>query len=145
MAQEGADIIAADLCAQIDSVDNAMSTPGHMEETVGLVEAEDRRIVASVADVRDLDGLREVVDAGVAHLGRLDIIVANPGIGGFGSVLDITEQQWDDIIDVDLKGVWLTAKVGVPHILTHGEGASDEARYMTGATLPVNADADLVS
>jgi (+)-trans-carveol dehydrogenase len=124
MAQEGADVIAIDICEQLSSVQYDMPGEEELAETVRLVEAEDRRIVASKADVRDFAGLKAAVDAGVAELGRLDVIVANAGISSVGPALEITEQEWDEIVDVDLKGVWLTCKAAVPHILAHGEGGS---------------------
>jgi len=124
LAQEGADIIAIDICEQIETVPYEMSSEADLEETVRLVEQEDRRIVARKADVRDFDGLKAAVDAGVAELGRLDIICANAGISGFGSVIDITQQQWKDVTDVDQTGVWHTCKAAVPHITAHGEGGS---------------------
>jgi (+)-trans-carveol dehydrogenase len=124
LAQEGADIIAVDICEQIATVPYAMATEEDLAETVRLVEAEDRRIVAAKADVRDLDALTAAVDAGVAQLGRLDIVVANAGISGFGSVVDLTSQEWQDVIDVDQTGVWHTCKAGVPHLRAHGDGGS---------------------
>ena len=77
MAQEGADIIAVDLCAQMDTIEYPMATPEDLDETVKLVEDQDRRILAQRADVRDRDALRAVVDAGLAEFGHLDIVVAN--------------------------------------------------------------------
>src|SRR3954470_10956960 len=74
MAEEGADVIAVDLCAQIDTVPYAMATPDDLAETVRQVEALDRRIVATQADVRDTGALRSALDDGVAQLGRLDIV-----------------------------------------------------------------------
>jgi (+)-trans-carveol dehydrogenase len=124
MAQEGADIIAIDVCAQLPTVHYVMGTEEDLAETVRLVEAEDRRIIATKADVRDADALDAAVAAGVAELGRLDIIVGNAGISSTGSVLEITEEEWDAVVDVDLKGVWLTCKAGVPHILEHRQGGS---------------------
>jgi (+)-trans-carveol dehydrogenase len=124
LAQEGADIIAVDICEQIETVPYEMSNEADLEETVRLVEQEDRRIVARKADVRDFDGLKAAVDAGVAELGRLDIICANAGISGFGTVTDITQQQWKDVTDVDQTGVWHTCKAAIPHVTAHGEGGS---------------------
>src|SRR5262245_23986257 len=86
MAREGADIIAVDLCAQIDTVEYPMATPADLDETVKLVEDHDRRIVAQQADVRDRDALRSVIDAGVAEFGHLDIVVANAGIAPMGEL-----------------------------------------------------------
>src|SRR5262245_12390063 len=84
LAEEGADIIAVDLAEQIDSVNYAMATPEDLAETVKLVEGLDRRILARVADVRDLPALTRVVQDGVAELGHLDAVVANAGISPVG-------------------------------------------------------------
>jgi NAD(P)-dependent dehydrogenase (short-subunit alcohol dehydrogenase family) len=80
LAQEGADIIAVDICRQIDTVPYPMATPQDLDQTVKEVEALDRRIVARQADVRDEAGLRAAFDAGVAELGPVDIVLANAGI-----------------------------------------------------------------
>src|SRR5438067_9627928 len=84
LAQEGADIIAIDICAPVDGVDFPMSTPEDLAETVKLVEKQGQRIVAAEADVRDYETLKAVVDDGVAQLGRLDIVIGNAGIGSTG-------------------------------------------------------------
>jgi (+)-trans-carveol dehydrogenase len=124
LAQEGAEIIAVDICEQIDSVIYPMSTEDDLAETVRLVEALDRRIIATKADVRDLAGLTAAVDAGVAELGRLDIVVANAGISGFGGVVDLTSEEWEDVTSVNQTGVWHTCKATVPHLRAHGDGGS---------------------
>jgi SDR family mycofactocin-dependent oxidoreductase len=125
LAQEGADIIAFDICGPIDNMAYPHSTPDDLAETVELVKAQNRRIVAEQADVRDYDALKALVDSGVEQLGRLDIIVANAGIGTFGNKLHkIPEPIWQDMIDVNLSGVWKTVKAGVPHILAGKRGGS---------------------
>src|SRR3954468_2907713 len=125
MAQEGADIIAVDICKQIDSVQIPLSTPEDLAETADLVKGHNRRIYTAEVDTRDFDALKAAVDAGVEQLGRLDIIVANAGIGNGGATLDKTsEGDWTDMIDVNLGGVWKTVKAGVPHILAGGRGGS---------------------
>jgi (+)-trans-carveol dehydrogenase len=125
LAQEGADIIAIDICKQIDSVRIPLSTPEDLAETADLVKGHNRRIYTAEVDVRDYDALKAAVDAGVEQLGRLDIIVANAGIGNGGATLDKTgEGDWTDMIDVNLGGVWKTVKAGVPHILAGGRGGS---------------------
>jgi (+)-trans-carveol dehydrogenase len=106
LAQEGADIIAVDICKQIDSVQIPLSTPQDLAETADLVKGLNRRIYTAEVDVRDYDALKAAVDAGVEQLGRLDIIVANAGIGNGGETLDKTsETDWTDMIDVNLAGV----------------------------------------
>jgi (+)-trans-carveol dehydrogenase len=125
LAQEGADIIAVDICKQIDSVAIPLATPEDLAETADLVKGHNRRIYTAEVDVRDYAALKAAVDAGVEQLGRLDIIVANAGIGNGGNTLDKTsEEDWTDMIDVNLGGVWKTVKAGVPHILSGGQGGS---------------------
>jgi (+)-trans-carveol dehydrogenase len=126
LAQEGADIIAVDICKKIDTVDLiAASTPEDLAETADLVKGHNRRIYTAEVDVRDYDALKAAVDTGVEQLGRLDIIVANAGIGNGGQTLDKTsERDWTAMIDINLGGVWKTVKAGVPHILAGGNGGS---------------------
>jgi (+)-trans-carveol dehydrogenase len=123
LAEEGADIIAVDICGQIESVPFPMGTAEDLAETVKEVEALDRRIIAKEADVRNYDALKAALDAGVAELGRLDIVAANAGIGSFGSAQDLTEREWRDMIDVNLTGVWHTCKAAVPHLRAAGRGS----------------------
>jgi SDR family mycofactocin-dependent oxidoreductase len=124
LAQEGADIIAVDLAGQIDSVPYPMATPGDLAQTVKEVEALDRRIVATEADVRDYGALKAAVDDGVAQLGRLDIVSANAGIFSFGTLDELPEQTWQDMIDVNLTGVWHAAKAAIPHLRAGARGGS---------------------
>lgn len=124
MAQEGADIIAVDICRDIDGVTYDLASEADLEETVRLVEKTDRRIVARVADVRDMRSLAAAVDDGVRELGRLDIVCANAGINIPSSDGEIGETDWLQVLDVNLTGVWRTTKVAVPHILAGGRGGS---------------------
>ena len=126
LASEGADIIAVDICRPIDTVDKiAASTPEDLAETADLVKGLNRQIYTAEVDVRDYDALKAAVDTGVDQLGRLDIIVANAGIGNGGQTLDKTsEVDWTAMIDINLGGVWKTVKAGVPHILAGGRGGS---------------------
>jgi SDR family mycofactocin-dependent oxidoreductase len=125
LAQEGADIIAIDICKPVDNVVYPAATPADLAETADLVKGYDRRIVTAEVDVRDYDALKAAVDSGVAQLGRLDIIVANAGIGNGGNKLHkIRENIWQDMIDINLSGVWKTVKAGVPHILAGERGGS---------------------
>jgi (+)-trans-carveol dehydrogenase len=123
LAQEGADIIAVDLAGQIGSVPYPMATPGDLAETVKEVEALDRRIVATQADVRDYGAVKAALDDGVAQLGHLDIVSANAGIFSFGTLDQLSETEWRDMIDVNLTGVWHTAKAAIPHLRAAGGGS----------------------
>ncbi|MGE2728724.1 mycofactocin-coupled SDR family oxidoreductase [Mycolicibacterium vaccae] len=126
LAEEGANIIAIDICKKVETVDKiAASTPEDLAETADLVKNAGGRIHTAEVDVRDYDALKSAVDAGVEEFGRLDIIVANAGIGNGGQTLDKTsEADWNAMIDVNLSGVWKTVKAGVPHILEGGRGGS---------------------
>jgi (+)-trans-carveol dehydrogenase len=125
LAEEGADIIAVDICKQVETVQIPLSTPEDLAETADLVKGHNRRIYTAEVDVRDFDALKAAVDAGVEQMGRLDIIIANAGIGNGGATLDKTsEPDWTDMIDINLGGVWKTVKAGVPHILAGGRGGS---------------------
>ena len=123
MAQEGADIIAVDVVKQLPSVEYPMSTPDDLAETVRQVDALDRRILAREADVRDYGALKAALDEGVAELGRLDIVSANAGIFSQGRADELSDDSWDEMIGVNLTGVWHTAKAAIPHLRAAGGGA----------------------
>jgi SDR family mycofactocin-dependent oxidoreductase len=127
LAEEGADIIAVDVAGELEGM--ARFYPGATEDdlaqTVALVEKLDRRIVATKADVRDFAALKAALDDGVAQLGHVDIVSANAGIFMFGDkTQDVTETDWDEVLDINLKGVWLTAKAAIPHLIAQGTGGS---------------------
>jgi SDR family mycofactocin-dependent oxidoreductase len=123
LAQEGADIIAIDIAAQIGTVPYAMATPADLAETVRQVEALDRRIIATQADVRDFGAVKAALDDGVAQLGKLDIVSANAGIFSFGTLEELSETEWDELEAVNLKGVWHTAKAAIPHLRANKGGS----------------------
>ena len=124
LAQEGADIITVDICQDVKGA-LPLSTLEDLAETVSLVEAQDRRIIATQADVRDFDAMKAAVDDGVAQLGRLDIVVANVGIASDGGPVDkMDKDSWQDTIDINLTGVWHTAKAVVPHLIQGGRGGA---------------------
>jgi (+)-trans-carveol dehydrogenase len=124
MAEEGADIITLDLCAQVETVGFEMSTPADLEETVRGVEALDRRIVAEICDVRDRPAMEALVARGVAELGRLDIVAANAGIAGMQTLIEATDEQWGNLIDINLTGVRNTLKAAAPTMIEAGRGGS---------------------
>ncbi|MDT5179840.1 MAG: (+)-trans-carveol dehydrogenase [Mycobacterium sp.] len=125
LAQEGADIVAVDICQPFDGSPAPGSTPEDRAETADMVKNLDRRVVTEIVDVRDFDALKAAVDNGVEQLGRLDVIVANAGIGSTGVKLHrMSEPIWAETIDVNLGGVWKTVKAGVPHLLAGGRGGS---------------------
>jgi SDR family mycofactocin-dependent oxidoreductase len=124
LAEEGADIIAVDVCGQVDSVAYRMATSEDLGHTVSEVESLGRRIVALQVDVRDLAMLTSVLEQAVPDLGRLDIVCANAGVYSQGLTTDLSEQVWQDMIDINLTGVWHTCRAAIPHLVNGGRGGS---------------------
>ncbi|WP_396655790.1 mycofactocin-coupled SDR family oxidoreductase [Microbacterium sp.] len=123
LAEEGADIIAVDLCGPIPDLQYSHATPEDLQETVRQVEALDRRIVASEVDVRDRDAFKAAVDDGVAALGKLDIVVGNAGICIIAPWDEVTPQIWDTTISTNLTGVFNTVQLTAPHLIAAGGGS----------------------
>jgi len=136
LAAAGADVVAIDVCAQIGSVDFPMSTPEDLEETRRLVESLGRRAVAEVGDVRDLARLEQIVATAVDELGSIDIVVANAGISSYAKTWELTPEQWQDMIDVNLTGVWNTLRATVPQMRAQRSGGSI---IITSSTAAVKA------
>lgn len=125
LAQEGADILAVDLCGPVGTVDKYdPATAEDLAQTVKEVERLDRRIVARQADVRDADGIAAALRDGIGELGRLDVVVANAGIASYGPAWELSEATWQDMLDINLTGVWHTAKAAIPHLLDAEHGGS---------------------
>jgi SDR family mycofactocin-dependent oxidoreductase len=122
LAEEGADIIAVDICRQVESVAYPMSTPDDLAATAKEVENRDRRIVAVEADVRDEVALQAAFDRGVAKLGPVDIVLANAGIAPMAPKEH--RQAWQDVIDINLTGVFHTVEVAIPSMIERGQGGS---------------------
>jgi SDR family mycofactocin-dependent oxidoreductase len=125
LAEEGADIIAIDVCRHNESVTSfSLATAEDLEQTAAEVEKFDRKVLARQVDVRDLTAMQVVVQEGIVELGRLDIVVANAAIVEWGKSWEFTETQWRDIIDVNLNGVWNTARATVPVLIEADRGGS---------------------
>lgn len=123
LAQEGADIIAVDLCGPIPGLQYDHATSEDLQETVRQVEALDRRIVASEADVRDRDAFKKAIDDGVAALGKLDVVVANAGVCIVSPWDEVTPEIWDTTISTNLLGVFNTVQLSAPHVIAAGGGS----------------------
>jgi SDR family mycofactocin-dependent oxidoreductase len=124
LAQEGADIIAVDLCDQMEVCSYPLATPEDLAETVQQVESLDRRIVARRADVRDLAALTDAYAQGTAELGPADIVLANAGIAPQGSPEPDLALMFRSVIDVNLTGVWNTVMAAAPSMIANGDGGS---------------------
>jgi SDR family mycofactocin-dependent oxidoreductase len=124
MAEEGADLVLCDICAPVPQVGTPMATYDELLETAALVERSDRRAVVGIADVRDRAALQAVVDEGLAELGRIDVVSANAGVWRPTRFLDIDDDEYEAVVDVNLKGVWNTCQVVVPPMIAAGQGGS---------------------
>lgn len=122
-AEEGADIIAVDVCAPIDTVIIPPATRADLAETERLIAAAGGRVCTFVADVRDADALQETVAGGVDRFGGLDIVCATAGITSAGPALDLSDEVWQTMLDVNLTGVWQTCKAAAPHLIARGSGS----------------------
>jgi SDR family mycofactocin-dependent oxidoreductase len=125
LAREGADVIALDICAPVsDTITYAPATPDELAETVRAVEAEGRKILAREVDIRNDAALRKLVADGVEQFGRLDILVANAGVLSWGRVWELTDEQWDAVVGVNLSGTWRTLRAVIPAMIEAGNGGS---------------------
>jgi SDR family mycofactocin-dependent oxidoreductase len=134
LASEGADIIGVDICHDIDSMDYPNATPADLAETTKLIEQLDRRVITSEADVRDFGAVRDAIDAGVAELGRLDIVLSNAGIVRLHPDADDPAQLWRDIVETNLSGGFHVVDAAVPHLIAGGRGG---VIILTGSTAGV--------
>jgi SDR family mycofactocin-dependent oxidoreductase len=122
-AQEGADIIALDICGPVDTVVVPSATKADLDETIRLVGEAGGRIVADVVDVRDTEAVRAATDRGVSSLGGLDVVCATAGITSRAMTLDLSESAWQTMLDVNLTGVWATCRATAPHLIERGGGS----------------------
>jgi (+)-trans-carveol dehydrogenase len=142
-AREGAHVIAVDACAPVSAIEYPLATEDDLETTASLVRAEGGRVVTAVADVRDQRQLDAAVTAGVAELGRLDVVCANAGIFTHAeNSWTMTEEQWSSVVDINLGGVWRTCKAAVPAMIQAGNGG---AIIMTGSSNGYRAEEGHVS
>jgi SDR family mycofactocin-dependent oxidoreductase len=125
LASEGADIVAIDVCKPIsDTITYPMATAGDLAVTVRLVEATGRKILAREVDIRSLACQQQLVADAVEQFGRLDILVANAGVLSWGRLFEMSEEQWDTVIDVNLSGTWRTIRAAAPAMIAAGNGGS---------------------
>lgn len=124
LASEGADIIAFDVCEGFASANYDPPTLADLEETARLVEEQGRAIVWRKLDARDYQGVKALVEDGVRTLGRLDVVVANHGICHYGYTWEVTEEEWDEVISVNLTSVWKVLKAVAPVLIDQGDGGS---------------------
>lgn len=124
LAAEGADIVAVDVCADLETTTYPGATPADLAETAEMIEKYDRRAVTYIADIRDYAALKAGLDQGVAELGRLDVVVANAGMTTVAPAWEISLEAWDATIGVNLTGAFHTAKAAIPIMIEQGTGGA---------------------
>ncbi|MEQ3549070.1 mycofactocin-coupled SDR family oxidoreductase [Pseudonocardia nematodicida] len=141
LAEEGANIIALDLCRDIDSMDYPNATSADLAETAAKIEGMGRWVVAREVDVRDAAAVKVAVDEGVAELGRLDIVIPQAGIARYTEAGSYAEeaQVWADILGVDITGYFHLIEASIPHLVAGGHGGSIVMTGSTAATRPIGA------
>jgi SDR family mycofactocin-dependent oxidoreductase len=122
-AQEGADIVALDVCGPVETVAIPLSTPEDLEQTATLVTDTGARVHTEIVDVRDLAGVQAATDRGAERFGGLDVVCATAGITSRGMAVDLDENAWRTMLDVNLTGVWHTCRAAAPHLLARGAGS----------------------
>lgn len=122
-AQEGADIVALDVCGPVDTVLIPPSTPADLDTTASLVSGAGGRVHTEIVDVRDLAAMQAATDRGAERFGGLDVVCATAGITSRGMAIELDENAWRTMLDVNLTGVWHTCRAGVPHLIERGAGA----------------------
>ncbi len=125
LAREGADVVVSDICAPVsDTVPYRAATPEDLAETVRLVEAEGRTALSRVLDIRDDAGVKALVADTMAQFGRLDVLIANAGVLSWGRLWELSDEQWNAVIDTNLTGTWRTLRAVIPAMIEAGNGGS---------------------
>ena len=122
LAAEGADIVAFDVAAKISYPAYAQGSPTELDSLVTAVEALGRRALAFAGDVRDARAIQSAVDAAIAEFGRIDIVFNNAGIVAYAALDEMTEDEWDAMLDINLKGPFLVTRAVAPHLKAAGRG-----------------------
>ncbi|MDF3306219.1 mycofactocin-coupled SDR family oxidoreductase [Rhodococcus sp. T2V] len=142
LAREGANIIGLDLCRKLGSTAYPGATDEDLQETVRLIKETGQEIVVTQADVRDFDQVKAAFDAGIERFGRVDIVLPNAGICSGGLTWELGEDEWREMIDINLTGVWHAIKAAVPTMIEQGEGGSV---VFTGSTEALKGAANISS
>jgi len=121
-AREGAKLVVCDACRQYETIPYPLATPPELAALTAEIESMGSQVIAAQTDVTDLAAMQALADHAQQELGPIDIVVANAGIYSFAPSWEMSEQQWDETVNVDLKGVWITCKVSIPHMLPRGSG-----------------------
>jgi len=121
-AREGARLVLCDACRQYSSVPYPLAQPAELASLVSEIEQLGRPVLAEQVDVTDLATMQALAERALHELGPIDIVIANAGVYSFAPSWELTEEQWDETVNVDLKGVWITCKVCIPQMLSRHSG-----------------------
>ena len=121
-AKEGAEIAAVDICRTLSYPRYPLATKEDLDETVRLVKDCGRRVLGLEADVRNAAQVEAAVNKTMETFGHIDILFCNAGVCDMANAWDLTEEMWDIMVDINLKGTWLTTKYVIPHMLARGLG-----------------------
>jgi SDR family mycofactocin-dependent oxidoreductase len=121
-AEHGADVVAMDIAENLDTVPYDMGTDTELEETMEMVEAEGQEALAVTGDVSVEADVEAAVGEAIEHFGHIDILANNAGIGTFSELVELDEASWDEMLDINLKGVWLCSKHVGQHFVERGSG-----------------------
>src|SRR5712691_3659654 len=121
-AREGARLVLCDACRQYSTVPYPLAQPEELASVAREIEQMERPVIASQTDVTQLAAMQELAERAQHELGPIDIVVANAGLYSFAPSWELSEEQWDETVDVDLKGVWVTCKVCIPQMLPRRSG-----------------------
>jgi (+)-trans-carveol dehydrogenase len=124
LAEQGVDIVVCDACAPIAAAGYAMPSVEDLDETAQLVQDLDRRVIARQVDVRDLAALEALVAETKQEFGRLDFVIGNAGIASYGMALELSDEAWHEVIEINLIGVWHTVRAAVPLVIEGGRGGA---------------------
>ena len=133
-AKEGADIVVCDIARQLDTIPHTMGTQADLDETARMVEKLDQRCVAITADVRDTAEINGAVERAVSELGKVDILLANAGVLSLTTVADMTDEQWHEVVDTDLTGVFKAIRAVIPSMVAQNYGRIIATSSMAGRT-----------
>jgi NAD(P)-dependent dehydrogenase (short-subunit alcohol dehydrogenase family) len=122
LAREGADIVVCDIVEQIDSAPYPMGTEADLAETANQVESLNRRCMTIKADVRRPQEMQVVAERAISEFGHIDFLLANAGIASNSLIAEMSDQQWQEMIDVNLTGVFHSFRAVVPHMIERGPG-----------------------
>jgi SDR family mycofactocin-dependent oxidoreductase len=133
-AKEGADIVVCDIAEQLGTIPHTMGTQADLDETARMVEKLDQRCVAITADVRSTDGMNAAVEQAVSELGKVDVLIANAGVLSLVPVAEMSDQQWSEVVDTCLTGVFKAMRAVIPHMVAQNYGRIVATSSMAGRT-----------